>query len=231
MGVLFFAIAAFAVSLPKSGAWMEGVKSVFGVIMLVAALYFLRNIVPALREIGRPSPLWLVGCLVLAAGGVALGAVHLSFHDGAAVKLRKGLGVAVMVVGIFGAIGGILAPKQEAGAPVLAWVHGEDEGLKLARAQHKPALLDFYADWCLPCKEMELKTFSKTEVARELAKFTLVKVNCTTDDDPAVVAAKQRWHADTLPTLVLVGPDGKAERKIDHFVQPDELLKILHDAS
>jgi len=53
MGILFFAIAAFAVALPKSGAWMEGVKSVFGVVMLVAALYFLRNVIPSLASVGR----------------------------------------------------------------------------------------------------------------------------------------------------------------------------------
>ena len=63
------------------------------------------------------------------------------------------------------------------------------------------------------------------------ARFTLVKVDCTTDDDPAVVAAKQRWKAETLPTLVVVGADGKVAHKIDHFVEPDELLRILGDAS
>ena len=110
-------------------------------------------------------------------------------------------------------------------------MHGEDEGLKIARAQHRPVLLDFYADWCLPCKELELKTFSRAEVARALAKFTLVKVNCTTDDDPTVAAAKKRWHADTLPTLVLLDANGNVERKIDHFVPAEELLKLLHDAS
>ena len=231
MGVLFFAIAAFAVALPKSGAWMEAVKSVFGVVMLVAALYFLRNVVPSLAAIGRASSRWLAGSLALAALGALAGAIHLSFHDGLAVRTRKALGVAVMVAGLYGVIAGVLAPKHEAGAPLIAWVHGEDEGLRLARAQHRPALLDFYADWCLPCKELELKTFSRAEVAHALARFTLVKVNCTTDDDPAVAAAKKRWGADTLPTLVLLDSDGKIAKKIDHFVKPDELLKLLGDAS
>jgi thioredoxin:protein disulfide reductase len=231
MGVLFFAIAAFAVALPKSGAWMEGVKSVFGVVMLVAALYFLRNVVPQLGALGRSTPSWLVGSLALAAIGGLIGAVHLSFHDAPAIRVRKALGVAVMVCGLYGAIAGVLAPKHEAGAPVITWVHGEHEGLSIARAQHRPALLDFYADWCLPCKELELKTFSHAEVARALTHFTLVKVNCTTDDDPAVAAAKKRWGADTLPTLVLVDADGKVARRIDHFVQPEELLALLADAS
>jgi thiol:disulfide interchange protein DsbD len=110
-------------------------------------------------------------------------------------------------------------------------VHGEDEGLKVARALHRPALIDFYADWCLPCKELELKTFNRAEVARALTRFTLVKVNCTTDDDPTVVAAKKRWGADTLPTLVLLDADGKVARKIDHFVPAEELMKLLGDTT
>src|SRR5581483_1839115 len=79
MGVLFFVIAAFAVALPKSGAWMEAVKSVFGVIMVVAALYFLRNVSSPLREWGRPTWTWLGWNAALALAGVAAGAIHLSF--------------------------------------------------------------------------------------------------------------------------------------------------------
>jgi thiol:disulfide interchange protein DsbD len=231
MGVLFFAIAAFAVSLPKSGAWMEAVKSIFGIVMLVAALYFLRNVVPSLRAIGQPGTVWLVGSIAVALFGVALGAVHLSFQAGVGRQTRKALGVAVVVAGLFGCIGGVLAPKHEAGAPVLTWVHGADAGLELARAQHKPALLDFYADWCLPCKELELQTFSKADVARALSEFTLVKVDCTHDDDPKVVAAKQRWHAATLPTLVVLDKEGRVAQTINHVVKPEELLRVLRDAS
>ena len=231
MGVLFFAIAAFAVTLPKSGAWMEGVKSVFGVVLLVAALYFLRNVIPQLAGAGRSTTTWLAGSLALAAAGALVGAVHLSFHDATAVGVRKALGVALMVCGLFGAIAGLLAPKHDAGAPVITWLHGEDEGLKVARALHRPALLDFYADWCLPCKELERKTFSRAEVARALGRFTLVKVDCTTDDDPAVAAAKKRWGAATLPTIVLLDGNGKVARRIDHFVEPEELLQLLGDAS
>jgi thiol:disulfide interchange protein DsbD len=228
MGVLFFAIAAFAVSLPKSGRWMESVKSIFGVLMVVVALYFLRGVVAPLREWARPSTAWLWGNLAVAAVGVAAGAVHLSFHAGRAVQLRKGLGVALAVAGLFGAVNAVLAPRAEAGAPELAWVSGADEGVKAAIAGKKPALVDFYADWCLPCKELELKTFSRADVARELARYTLVKVNCTTDDD-AANAAKQRFGAATLPTVVLLDGQGRVRHKIDHFVGPDELLRLLRD--
>ena len=221
MGVLFFLIAAFAISLPKSGRWMEAVKSIFGIVMLVAALYFLRNVVPALMRWGRPTTSFLVANLGLVALGAALGAVHLSFHDGGARKLRKAVGVAAVVAGLFGGISWALTPKK------LDWIYGEKAGVAAARAAHKPAVIDFYADWCIPCHELDVKTFDQPEVRRELQRFTLVKMNCSADDDPVVKETTARYHADTLPTVVLLDADGKVAQKIDHFVTPAELLPLL----
>jgi thiol:disulfide interchange protein DsbD len=232
MGVLFFAIAAFAVSLPKSGAWMEGVKSFFGVVMITAALYFLRNVIPPLARYGRSTTTWLVIHLGLILVGIAVGAIHLSFHDETAVKARKVLGVGALVVGLFGTIGWLLAVPESASAknepPIkLEWIHGEAAGLAEAKRAHQPALLDFYADWCLPCKEMELKTFNTPTVAKELSRFTLVKVDCSNDDDPEVAAAKKRYNADTLPSVVIIDSDGKPRPTLNHRVEPDELLPLL----
>jgi thiol:disulfide interchange protein DsbD len=143
-------------------------------------------------------------------------------------KLRKAAGVLALVAGVFGFVSWILAPRGET---QLAWLHGADETLAKAREEHRPAMLDFYADWCLPCKELELKTFSNPEVAEKLQQRTLGKVNCTSDDDPKVAAAKARFGADTLPTVVLLKPDGTIAHKINHFVGPDELLKLLDDGT
>jgi thiol:disulfide interchange protein DsbD len=209
---------------------MEAVKSVFGIIMLVAALYFLRNVVAPLGHWGQAGQRWLVLNLAVAAAGLAVGAVHLSFHDGLARRLRKGVGVAVAVAGLFGVIAGVLTPRAEAGAPLLTWIHGEKQGIAAARAQHRPALLDFYADWCLPCKELELKTFSRSDVAQKLTRFTLIKVDATAADD-AVEAVKARYGADTLPTLVLVDEAGNVKRRIKDFVSGDDLIRLLADAT
>jgi thiol:disulfide interchange protein DsbD len=228
MGVLFFAIAAFAIALPKSGAWMEAVKSVFGIVMIVAALYFLRNVVPALMHYGWPARAFLVGNMMLLIAGGALGGVHLSFHDGLGIKLRKGLGVALLVAGAFGTIAYVLAPREVAAAgKKLEWIKGEKPGVAAARAAHKPALIDFYADWCIPCREMDVKTFGDEKVARELSRFVLVKMDCTKDEDPVVKETTERYHADTLPTIVLLDSDGKVATKLDQFVTPAELLPLL----
>jgi len=231
MGVLFFVIAAFAVSLPKSGGWMDAVKSFFGVVMIVAALYFLRNVYKPVAAYGAHTTRWLVVHVVAVVAGIVLGGLHLSFkHSPAIEKLRKGLGVAAMVVGGFGIVGFILAPRtSEAGQPHLAWIKGEQPGLAAARERHTPAMMDFYADWCLPCKKMELSTLEADDVARELQRFTLVKIDTTNDDDPQVMEVKKRYHASTLPTLVLIGSDGNVVRTIRDEIGPKELLPLLRE--
>jgi thioredoxin:protein disulfide reductase len=222
MGLLFFLVAAFAVSLPKSGAWMDAVKSVFGVIMILAAMYFLRPVVKPLVTYG--SYKWTFGIthLGVAALGVIVGAIHLNFkYTGTGEKLRKGLGLLLVIAGGYGVLAWILTPKP------LEWVKGETAGLAAAKAAGKPAFMDFYADWCLPCKEMELKTFPHEDVAAELARFTLVKVDMTSDEDPTVLAVKAKYQAETLPTLVILDKSGQVAAKIDHYVEPKELLPIL----
>src|SRR5437764_762101 len=104
MGLLFFFLAATAASLPKSGAWMEAVKSVFGVVMLVAALYFLRNVVKPLHAYGDWRPRFASLHLGVAVAGLLVGGVHLSFHGGLAARVRKALGVGAIVFGAFGLI-------------------------------------------------------------------------------------------------------------------------------
>jgi thiol:disulfide interchange protein DsbD len=230
MGVLFFVVAAFASALPKSGRWMETVKSVFGVVMIVAALYFLRNVIPPLGKFGEHSTRFVAISGILLLIGVATGGLGLSFHGTSVERLRKGLGVALIVGGGYGLVAWVMAvpAPAEAHAPELRWIKGAETGVAAAKAGNKPAFLDFYADWCLPCKEMEVKVFHQPEVATELQRFELVKVDCTQgDDDPAVTATQKQYGANTLPTLVMIGSDGQVQKKIDHLVEKEEFLQAL----
>jgi thiol:disulfide interchange protein DsbD len=95
-----------------------------------------------------------------------------------------------------------------------------------AKAAHQPVVIFFSAGWCLPCKEMELKTFADASVARALSRFALVKVDCT-NDDGASNAAQKRWGVATLPHLLIVGGDGKLARRFDAFVNATQLLPAL----
>jgi thiol:disulfide interchange protein DsbD len=228
MGVLFWVIAAFAMSLPKSGTWMESVKSAGGVMMLVAALYFLRPLLPWMRTFASPH-LWFLG-VSLAVGivGIALGAIHLSFHGSPLEKGRKGAGIALLLAGIFGVWTWKLTPKQH-----LPWVHDERLAYDLARAQHKGVMVDFAASWCTPCSEMEL-TFGDDDVYDAITQ-NFVPLQLDVSDDNADTAEKRkRYGADTLPSVVFMGvdstPDSTIVGHVSQLLEPDAMLEVIRPA-
>jgi thiol:disulfide interchange protein DsbD len=225
VGLPFMFVAAFSMTLPRSGPWMDAVKSIFGIALLAMALYYLKNIVPALEHFTSAETRFAVTMLAVILGGIALGALHLSFHGPAFERLRKGLGVALVVVGSFGLQNYVVTPK---GPIQLAWLRDEPAAIADARAASRPLLIDFMASWCLPCKEFEVKVFARPDVARKMQKFTLLRVDLThEDDDPAATRVRKKYGAETLPAIRVVTPDGQLLAKTDTFIEADEFLRLL----
>lgn len=210
MGVLFWVLAVSAAALPKSGRWMEGVKSFFGVVMVVAAVYFLGN-VPALKALhyGDPRTPFLLGSILVAVIGIALGAIHLSFHSAPAIKIRKMFGVLLMVVGVAGMINWVQAPDR-----ILDWRKTEATAFADARAQSKHVLIDFGAEWCAPCKEIE-KIMGTDAVYDDIAdNFIPLKFDLTDISDEEE-ALQEKYSAETLPAVVFVDAEGKELARYD----------------
>ena len=202
---------------------MESVKSVFGIALLVASLYYLKNVIPALGHFtGRTS---VFAGIVIAGvvAGLALGAIHLSFHDAWSARLRKAGGIALAVVGLFGLSNFVLTPKVE-----LAWLRTEPEAVKIARESGRPLVVDFMADWCLPCKEMDVQVFSHPDVVSELEAFTLVRVDLSREDDvPELAAIKTKYGGNTLPAVRIVSPQGRIVQGFDTIIDAPTFLKGL----
>lgn len=224
MGVLFWIVAATSVSLPKSGRWMDWVKSAGGIALLVMGIYFLRPIVPQLEQMGNASFAFLAGALAVAVLGLVLGAVHLSFHGGAGERARKGLGVLLTVVGASGVMSWALSADR-----VLEWRHDEAAAFAEAKSSNKGVMIDFAASYCVPCKKLE-KTFAADDVySRITSGYVPLKFDVSkgTDQDDE---RQEKYGAETLPAVILLDAQGRELGRIREYVGPDEFVKVLRAA-
>jgi len=225
LGTLFFVVGTFSAALPKSGAWMNYVKSVFGVLLLVMALYFVREFLPGFRSIHHELPVLGVGLAILAAG-VAIGAVHLDYHDpSTSIRARKTIGIVLGTVGGF-----VLAAWLVAAPPGLHWREDASTAIAEARAGHTPYIVDFGASWCGACGELERNTFSDPRVQAEGGRFVAVHVDLSpgrdlTEGRALLASYEQRG----LPLVVLHDSQGREVHRVVEFVEPDELLDLMQD--
>jgi thioredoxin:protein disulfide reductase len=228
IGVLFFVIAVFSVSLPKSGRWMEWVKSIGGIALLAAGFYFMRPILPIeawSKALHSSTTLFLVVSIALLVVGLALGAVHLSFHDRALVKARKAAGVVLAVVGISGGVTWLLTPDR-----YLPWVYDEQAAFAQARTENKGVMIDFAASWCTPCKELEL-TFGDADVYDHLVvNYVPLKFDVS-DDTEANEALQERYNAANLPAVIFLDADGKEHGRVKKFLEPGDFLDVVKPAT
>lgn len=229
LGLLFWLVGTFSVSLPKSGQWLEWIKSVFGIVMVVAALYYLRDLIPGLMELAERTPRALAigaGLLVL---GLAAGAVHLSFHyTSGREKARKATGLVLAIAGLSILVGYTLALPPGA---KLAWDEDFQAAIQRHKAEQKPLLIDFSASWCGACQELEHKTFSDPRVVREGAGFITVKVDLSPGKDTKekrdLLASYQHKG---LPLVVLHKPTGEPAARVTTFVEADHMLGLMREA-
>jgi thiol:disulfide interchange protein DsbD len=225
LGLPFFLIGAFSLSFPKSGPWMETVKSVFGVALLAAALVFARDAFPAMKALFSPAHAAALAAAGAAAVGVLLGALHRSFHGTGRERLLKAFGVALLVGGI--AYGAGAADARARTASGLAWLHDEAEAVALARREGRPLLVDFWAEWCVACKELDRFVWSDPRVQANAARFVALKLDGT-DDSPAFQALVEKYGVQGMPTVVFVDDRGReSPARVVGAVSPEEMLKYL----
>jgi thiol:disulfide interchange protein DsbD len=228
LGLLFFLIGAFSVSLPKSGPWMDTVKSVFGVALLAAAGVFLKDSLPALQPLFLASRTAALAAAGLAGAGVLLGAFSGSFQGSALHKLAKGAGVALVVGAIVYASGAASARSRAQGGGV-TWRFHQDElaAIAHARAQGMPVIIDFWADWCTACKELDKTAWADARVQAAAGRFVTLKMDGTHDTD-AFQKVFDKYAVVGMPTVVFIDSAGReVPQRITGAVEAEEMLKYL----
>jgi thiol:disulfide interchange protein DsbD len=241
LGLPFFLVGAFAVSLPKGGKWMLSVKSFFGVVMLVVALHYLQVAFPILIQPVKGTSTFLLAMIGLVVVGLILGAVHLDWGDGGTgIKVRKGVGILATTLGGFWAWAAIDVPvvndavaatEAAPGASPVAWEHSEQTATTRAKAENKPLLIDFTADWCAACKELSKHTFSDPRVMAEASRFVACKVDATDDEDEQINAVKEKYKVVGLPTVVLYDSKGQERKRFNEFVDAEKFLAAIKEVN
>lgn len=218
MGVPLIAIGMGTRSLlPKVGPWMEGVKKAFGVMLLAVALWLVSPVIPAAANM-------LGWALLLLFSGIFLHALDpLPAQAGGWRRFWKGAGVALLLAGaamLIGLLAGSRDPLQPlsvlrggtaqaaVNAPQFERVSSVAELDARLAAANQPVMLDFYADWCVSCKEMERFTFSNAAVAERMGQMLLLKADVTANNanDKALLA---RFNLFGPPGIVFFDPSGQ----------------------
>ena len=243
MGAPLIAIGTSAGKLlPRAGAWMDRVKAVFGVGLLAVAIVMLERIVPT----AVAMLLW--GSLAIVSAIYMHALQQLPESATGWDRLWKGLGMVLLIYGslmLVGAAGGgkdTLQPLRGigfAGAEVhelqfkrIKSVQDLEREVDLASTEGRPVMLDFYADWCVACKEMERYTFSDPNVISALANFVLLQADVTAYDKIDQALLQGHFGMPGPPSIMFYGRDGKERKayRVVGFMTADKFAAQIANA-
>jgi thiol:disulfide interchange protein DsbD len=214
---LFLGIFSSKISdLPRSGEWLNGVRMFFGLALIGMAIYF---ILPLLS--GPISKFILPVYMIVAAvyyGVIDKAGLSVAWFS----RLKVILAMAILAAGIL-----MIKPDVKSGNDI-AWEDYSAPALQSSIADKQPVVIDFYADWCNPCKELEHITFADPDVQALLENFIRLKVDLTIVND-STNALKKEFNIPGVPTIIFYDKTGK-ERKdlqLNGFEKPKQFVKRL----
>lgn len=215
LGTPYLILAVFSgkiKSLPRAGFWMDGVKHIFGFVLIGMAIYFISPLLP--KQISE---------FVLPVYAIGVG-IFLIFFDKLAndVKIFKWVKIFISVLLIIVSVY-MLIPEEKKSPD---WQVYSDELFQSSLGKEK-ILIDFYADWCIPCKELDALTFSDPKVIELSKNFTTLKVDMTKTMDDETERIRKKFNILGMPTLLIFDSEGKEVERITGFIDAKSFENIL----
>lgn len=241
LGVPFVFLAIFSGMInhiPRSGAWMIWVRKIFGFILIGMAFYFLNPI------IGNELWYYVLLAVTFLFGGIYLAWIDPSTSQGKAFPIVRNLiGILFIIFGVFFWVTSVEAyvdnrlsqfqdsfeGSRKVSSNEIDWQKYSNEVLVIAQEQNKSMMIDFYADWCIPCKELDKLTFTDPRVIETSREFIMVKADLTQASNPEVEQLKKQYNIKGVPTLVFVDPTNQEipNTRVFGYVNSDKFLEII----
>ena len=236
LGVPFIIAAIVGGAFLRPGPWMDKIKKFLGLLLLVGAAYF--------AHLATGDWTGLLAMTVLCAVVTTIGAaVHLAAEKNSMRRLRTAgvwqAGVGGIVLSLLFGLA-MVKPEAQARAPggagpgeaaSIQWDYDVDAALARAKAEGKPAMIDFTAEWCIPCREMDATTFVDPAVVEEARRFVAIKADLTKRGNPQVKKLQRRFRIFAPPVTVFVDSSGQIleaeDLRVIGLTGPQEFLKRM----
>lgn len=217
LGLPLFILALFSgklEKLPRSGEWMIWVRKAMGWILVGMAAYFIRPLLP------KAVSVIVYSLIALSAGG------HLAWLDKSKASfssfkwLKRGAGATAILFATF------LTGSYLVQGPGVNWQPYSEQVLVQAQKEDKPVIIDFYASWCAPCRELDEITFHNQEVVKETGKFVMIKLDLTSGDNPLYQELVKKYNVKGVPTVVFLDSTGqeRLDLRLIDYIKPQDFI-------
>ncbi len=217
LGTPYLILAIFSgkiKKLPRAGDWMDAVKHIFGFLLVGMAIYFLTPILPK-----SFNSYLLPGFMILAA-------LWLILFDKLANNIKGfrifkiALSVVIIAVSVYA-----LIPSQRVEPD---WIKFNDTEYIQSLHQNKKIIIDFYADWCIPCKELDASTFTDPKVLNASSEYSMFKVDMTKTLSEQTETLRKRFNIVGMPTVIFINSKGEEVERLTGFVDADQFLSLMN---
>ncbi len=216
MGLPYLALALAAgaiTALPRSGEWLVWVERFFGVMLLSLAAYFIAPLLP--KPISR----------LLLPAMIGVGGFYLGFID------RSGRGLRYFrplqrTTGIVAVALAAWAAWPQSAESAIRWQPFDTARIESTRTAGRPAIVDFLADWCIPCHEMDQTTFVDPAVRQEAERFAMFRADITRETEETTELA-EHYQVHGVPTIIFIDSTGTEVQRLVGYVGPDEMLQAM----